>query len=186
MRSTEQKPEGDRVWSVEMHGIDPIREQDRHGKPFELFWIWFASNISILGVVYGAFYLVSTGLNLWQGLVIGLVATGISFLFVGLLSLPGAWAGTPMLTLSRAVFGTKGNRGPALVSWVSLVGWETILVITSTGALLELVHVFGIQTNAFWKVVSIVVLAAAVVACGYWGQQPWSGCNVQPPGSLAS
>jgi purine-cytosine permease-like protein len=169
MSSTIQQPEGDHVWSVETHGIDPISQQERHGKPFELFWIWFASNIGILGVVYGAFYLVSTGLNLWQGLIIGLIATGVSFLFVGLLSIPGVWGGAPMLTLSRAVFGTRGNIGPTLVSWISLVGWETILVITSTGALLELLNIFGIQANAFWTVVSIIVLAAAVVACGYWG-----------------
>lgn len=169
MSSTAQQPESDRVWSVEMHGIDPIDQQERHGKPFELFWIWFASNIGILGVVYGAFYLVSTGLNLWQGLVVGLISTAVSFLFVGLLSIPGVRGGAPMLTLSRAVFGTRGNLGPTLVSWISLVGWETILVITSTGALLELLQVFGIQTNAVWTVISILVLAVAVVACGYWG-----------------
>lgn len=167
--SSAQKSDSDRTWSVEAHGIESIDHEERHGKPSELFWIWFASNIGILGVVYGAFYLASTGLNLWQGLVVGLVATGISFVFVGLLSIPGVWGGAPMLTLSRAVFGTRGNFGPTLVSWISLVGWETILVITSTGALLELLQVFGIQSNPFWTVVSIIVLAAAVVACGYWG-----------------
>lgn len=167
--STAQQPASDRTWSVEMHGIDPIAQQERHGRPFELFWIWFASNISILGVVYGAFYLVNTGLNLWQGLVVGLVATGVSFLGVGLLSIPGVRGGAPMLTLSRAVFGTRGNLGPTLVSWISLVGWETILVITSAGALLELLHVLGIATDAVWTVISILLLAAAVVACGYWG-----------------
>ena len=169
MSSTAQQPEGDRVWSVEMHGIEAIDQQERHGRPFELFWIWFASNIGLLGVVYGAFYLVSTGLNLWQGLVVGLLSTAVSFIFVGILSVPGVRGGAPMLTLSRAVFGTRGNFGPTLVSWISLVGWETILVITSTGALLELLQVFGIQTNAVWTVISILVLAAAVVACGYWG-----------------
>jgi len=167
--STVQQPESDRTWSVEMHGIDPIDQQERHGKPLELFWIWFASNIGILGVVYGAFYLAGSGLNLWQSLGVGLLATAISFFFVGLLSIPGVWGGAPMLTLSRAVFGTRGNIGPTLVSWISLVGWETILVITSAGALLELLHVLGIQTNAVWTVLSIIVLAAAVVACGYWG-----------------
>ena len=167
--STVQQPESDRTWSVEMHGIDPIEQQERHGKPRELFWIWFASNIGILGVVYGAFYLAGSGLNLWQSLIVGLLATAISFFFVGLLSIPGVWGGAPMLTLSRAVFGTRGNIGPTLVSWISLVGWETVLVITSTGALLELLQVLGIQTNAVWTVLSIIVLAAAVVACGYWG-----------------
>ena len=169
MSSTVRQPESDRVGSVEMNGINPIDEEQRHGKPLELFWVWFASNVGILGVVYGAGYLTGSGLNLWQSLVIGLIATALSFLFVGLLSIPGVWGGAPMLVLSRAVFGTRGNFGPTLVSWISLVGWETILVIASTGALLELLQVFGIQANPVWTLIGIIVLAAAVVACGYWG-----------------
>src|SRR2546429_7419489 len=167
--STIQQPESDRVWSVEMNGINPIEQEERHGRPLELFWIWFAGNIGILGVVYGAQYLAGNGLNLWQSLFVGLVATTVSFIFVGILSIPGIWGGAPMLTLSRAVFGTRGNIGPTLVSWISLVGWETILVIASTGALLELLQVFGLAANPVWTIVSILILSALVVACGYWG-----------------
>lgn len=164
-----QQPESDQVWSVEMNGINPIDQEQRHGKPTELFWIWFASNIGILGIVYGAGYLTGNGLNLWQSLVVGLIATAVSFLFVGILSIPGVWGGAPMLTLSRAIFGTRGNIGPTLVSWISLVGWETFLVIASAGALTELLTIFGISVNPVWTVVSIIVLSTAVVACGYWG-----------------
>jgi nucleobase:cation symporter-1, NCS1 family len=167
--STVQQPESDRVWSVEMNGINPIGQEERHGRPLELFWIWFAGNIGILGVVYGAQYLAGNGLNLWQSLFIGLVATTVSFIFVGILSIPGVRGGAPMLTLSRAVFGTRGNLGPTLVSWISLVGWETILVITSAYAFLALLRVAGLQTNPVWTLISIIVLAGAVVACGYWG-----------------
>src|SRR5437660_967229 len=74
-----QQPESDRTWSVEMNGINPISQEQRHGRPFELFWIWFASNVGILGVVYGASYLAGSGLNLWQGLIVGLTATAVSF-----------------------------------------------------------------------------------------------------------
>ena len=55
------------------------------------------------------------------------------------------------------------------MSWISLVGWETILVITSAYALLALLRVVGLQTSPIWTLISILVLAAAVVACGYWG-----------------
>jgi nucleobase:cation symporter-1, NCS1 family len=169
MGTVQQQPESDQVWAVEMNGINPIGRSERHGSPLELFWVWFAANIGILGVVYGAQYLAGNGLNLWQSLFVGLVATAVSFIFVGILSIPGVWGGAPMLTLSRAVFGTRGNIGPTLVSWISLVGWETILVITSAYALLALLRVIGVQTNPFWTLVSVIVLAAAVVACGYWG-----------------
>ncbi|GHO79020.1 allantoin permease [Ktedonobacter sp. SOSP1-85] len=169
MSNTVQQPESDQVWSIEVNGINPIDQEQRHGKPSELFWIWCASNISILGIVYGAGYLTGNGLNLWQSLIVGLIATAVSFLFVGILSISGVLGGAPMLTLSRATFGTRGNIGPTLVSWISLVGWETLLVIASAGALTELLTIFGISVNPVWTVVSIIVLSAAVVACGYWG-----------------
>ena len=34
----------DRVGKIETNGINPIPEQQRHGGPIELFYIYFASN----------------------------------------------------------------------------------------------------------------------------------------------
>src|SRR5215467_16194987 len=101
----------DQVWAVELQGIEPVLDEDRHGTPFELFWIWFAANIGILGIVYGAI-LTAAGLNLWQSALVALVAPLVSFALVGVLSIAGKWGGAPMLTLSRAPFGTRGNLGP--------------------------------------------------------------------------
>jgi purine-cytosine permease-like protein len=44
--STIQQPESDRVWSVEMNGINPIEREERHGRPLELFWIWFTGPLA--------------------------------------------------------------------------------------------------------------------------------------------
>src|SRR5215469_10611846 len=123
-------PLTDRVWSIELHGIDAISDEERHGTPFELFWIWFAANIGILTVVYGAI-LASAGLNLWQSIFVTLVGSALSFALVGVLSLAGIWGGAPTLTLSRAAFGSRGNSGPTLISWLTVVGWETVLVVTA-------------------------------------------------------
>jgi hypothetical protein len=48
----------DRPWSIETNGIDPIAEDERRGRPNELFRIWCAANISILDITYGAFLVV--------------------------------------------------------------------------------------------------------------------------------
>jgi len=181
--STVQQPESDRVWSVELNGINPITNDERHGKPFELFWVWFAGNIGILGVVYGAL-LFGYKLNLWQSLFVALVASAVSFALVGILSIAGVWGGAPMLTLSRAVFGTRGNIGPAFVSWLSLVGWETFLVVTASYALLGLLQIFGIPGNAFWTVLSLISML-----CWSWlvvggGTRPLCECSRSQPGSL--
>ncbi|WP_069801193.1 purine-cytosine permease family protein [Thermogemmatispora onikobensis] len=164
----QRQPEADRPWAIELHGIDPIGDDERHGAPTELFWVWFAANIGILGIVYGGI-LTAAGLNLWQSLLVAVVGSAGSFVLVGVLSVAGKWGGAPMLTLSRAPFGTRGNMGPTLISWVSLVGWETITVITAAYALLGLLGLLGLPTTPVWTLVSLVVVALLVVLFGLLG-----------------
>jgi NCS1 family nucleobase:cation symporter-1 len=165
---SDQQPQADRAWAIELHGIEPIADGERHGRPFELFWVWFAANIGILGIVYGAL-LAAAGLNLWQSALVTLVGSAVSFLLVGVLSVAGKWGGAPALTLSRAPFGVRGNLGPTLVSWISLVGWETVSVITAAYALLGLFGVFGIAANTVTTVISLVVIALLVILFGLLG-----------------
>ena len=42
---------------VETNGIDIITEAERTGKPSDLFWPWFAANVSVFGISYAAFVL---------------------------------------------------------------------------------------------------------------------------------
>ncbi|HEY3991880.1 MAG TPA: cytosine permease [Ktedonobacteraceae bacterium] len=168
MSAKQQQPEADRAWAIELHGIEPIEDRERHGKPFELFWVWFAANLGVLGIIYGGI-LAAAGLNVWQSLLVALVAPFLSFLLVGILSIAGKWGGAPMLTLSRASFGTRGNLGPTLVSWISLVGWETISVITAAYALLGLLNLIGLPANLLWTVISLIVIALLVVILGLLG-----------------
>ncbi|MFL5626143.1 MAG: purine-cytosine permease family protein [Ktedonobacteraceae bacterium] len=163
-----EQPQGDRAWAIETHGIESISDNERHGRPFELFWVWCAANIGILGIVYGGI-LTAAGLNLWQSMLVALVAPAVSFALVGVLSVAGKWGGAPMLTLSRAPFGTRGNLGPTIISWISLVGWETVTVITAAYALLGLLNLAGLPANAFWTMVSLVIVALLVVVIGLLG-----------------
>ncbi len=163
-----QQPSTDRTWAIEMHGIEPVPDHDRHGTPFELFWVWFAANIGVLGIVYGGI-LTAAGLNLWQSALVAFVGSAASFLLVGVLSVAGKWGGAPQLTLSRAPFGTRGNLGPTLVSWISLLGWETISVVTAAYALLGLFAIIGVPSTTTWTVISLVVIALLVVGLGLLG-----------------
>ena len=48
MRASEQ------VGQLETRGIEPVPEHECNGHPLQLFWVWFAANISILGLPLGA------------------------------------------------------------------------------------------------------------------------------------
>jgi purine-cytosine permease-like protein len=163
------QPESDRVWSIETHGIDPIPESDRHGTPKELFWIWCAANIGILGVTYGAFLVVFYGLNLWQSILAAVLGTVLSFILVGFISLAGKLGSAPTLVLSRASFGVRGNAIPTLLSYISLVGWETILVALATLGANGILDRLGLGGGKVTLAISFAVIAVATIAIGLLG-----------------
>ncbi|NUR10049.1 MAG: allantoin permease [Nocardioidaceae bacterium] len=153
---------------IEANGINVIDESERKGVPAQLFWPWCASNVSVLAVSYGSFVL-GFGLGLWQALLAALVGTVVSFLLVGLVSVAGKRGSAPTLVLSRAAFGVRGNRVPGVVSYVLLVGWETVLVSLATFATATVFGRLGWGDGDLTKVVAFLVVAAVIVGAGILG-----------------
>ena len=150
---------------VEQRGIEPVPEEQRNGRPGELFWVWFAANISILGIPLGA-TLIALGLNLFQAILVAAIGAFGSFAVVGMVSVAGRRGGAPSLTLSRAIFGVRGNIGPTLVALLSRLGWETVNTVTGAFALLSLSTIL-LGTNANAKSVPALTLLSITifVAC---------------------
>jgi purine-cytosine permease-like protein len=93
----------------------------------------------LLALSYGAFFL-GFGISFWQATIAAVIGTVGSFALVGFSSLAGKRSSAPTMTLSRAAFGVKGNLLPGLLSYLVLVGWETVLVslaTLATGTVLE-------------------------------------------------
>lgn len=157
----------------EQRGIEPVPPGERTGNPLELFWVWFAANISILGIPLGA-TLVGLGMNVWQALLAAGIGAFGSFALVGVISVAGRRGGAPSLTLSRAIFGVRGNIGPTLVSLCSRLGWETVNTTTAAFALLSLsTIVLGTEPSAHdtpvLAIVCILVFVALTVAVSGMG-----------------
>jgi nucleobase:cation symporter-1, NCS1 family len=55
---------GSHPLQIETNGINVITDAERKGHPRDLFWPWFAANISVLGLSYGAF-LLAFGISFW-------------------------------------------------------------------------------------------------------------------------
>ena len=148
--------------AVEQRGIEPVPDAERNGSPLQLFWVWFAANISILGLPLGATLVAVQSLNVWQALLVAAIGAAGSFALVGVVSVAGRRGGAPSMTLSRAVFGTRGNLGPTLVSLLSRLGWETVNTTTGAFVLLSLFTIaFGTSSSA--KAVPVLTLAAIAV-----------------------
>ena len=153
---------------IEANGINVIDESERKGTPAQLFWPWCASNVSVLAVSYGSFVL-GFGLSLTQALLAAVLGAVLSFLLVGLVSIAGKRGSAPTLVLSRAAFGRFGNTLPGAVSYLLLVGWETVLVSLATFATATVFGRLGWGDGNLTKVVAFLVVAAVIVAAGILG-----------------
>lgn len=154
-------PETDAVGSIERHGIDLIPEEDRHGTPRELFWVWMGANMVFVYIITGA-VLVSLGLSFWQSIAAVLVGSTL-YVLVGLSGLPGPRAGTATMVVSRASYGLRGNSAPTLLAWLTVVGWQAVYLVLASFALFALVEEIGISATDPIK----AALLAAVVLTTY-------------------
>ena len=154
--------------SIERNGINVIAENERKGRPADLFWPWFAANISVLGVAYGAFVL-GFQVSFWQGTIAGLVGVVVSFALCGWVALAGKRGSAPTMVLSRAAFGVRGNRLPSALSWLLTVGWETVLVILATLATATVLDRLGWGGGTGTKIVAMVLVAGVTIVAGVLG-----------------
>ncbi len=154
--------------SIEVNGINVIAEDERRGSPRDLFWPWFGANVSVLGLSYGAFIL-GFGVSFWQGLILGVAGTVVSFLLCGCVAIAGKRGSAPTMILSRAAFGVRGNKLPSFISWVLTVGWETVLVVLATLATATVFQQLGWGSGNWVKVLAMVVVTALTILGGVAG-----------------
>ena len=109
-----------RPLQIEANGINVITDEQRKGQPRDLFWPWFAANVSVLGLSYGAFVL-GFGVSFWQAVIAGLAGIIVSFLLCGFIAVAGKRGSVPTMILSRAAFGVRGNKLPSAISWLLTV-----------------------------------------------------------------
>jgi NCS1 family nucleobase:cation symporter-1 len=157
-----------RPLQVEANGINVIAESERKGRPRDLFWPWFAANVSVLGLGYGSFEL-GFGISFWQAAVVGVVGIVLSFLACGFIAVAGKRGSAPTMVLSRAAFGVRGNGLPTAVSWLLTVGWETVLVILATLATATVFHRLGVGGGNGTKVIALILVVALTIFGGVMG-----------------
>jgi nucleobase:cation symporter-1, NCS1 family len=157
-----------RPLQVEMNGINVIAEGERKGHPRDLFWPWFAANISVLGLSYGAFEL-GFGISFWQALAVGVAGIVLSFLACGFIAVAGKRGSAPTMVLSRAAFGVNGNKLPTVISWLLTVGWETVLVILATLATATVFHRVGVGGGDGTKVIALILVVGLTIFGGVMG-----------------
>ncbi|MBO0981224.1 cytosine permease [Microbacterium sp. SD291] len=147
---------------VERAGIEIIPESDRTAKPSDLFWPWFAANVSVFGMSYGAFVL-GFGISFWQATLVSIVGIVASFLLCGLIAIAGKRGSAPTMVLSRAAFGVHGQKIPGIVSWLTSIGWETFLAIMAVLATATVITQLGGDGGNIGLLIAATVIVAALI-----------------------
>lgn len=166
--STEVSQQPMRASLVETTGIEIIQESERTAKPLDLFWPWFAANVSVFGMSYGAFVL-GFGVSFWQAILVSLVGIVVSFMLCGFVAIAGKRGSAPTMVLSRAAFGVHGQKVPGIVSWLTSMGWETVLAILAVLATSTVFARLGWSSGVGTKVIATVVVAAMIVGASVLG-----------------
>ncbi|MBN7794461.1 purine-cytosine permease family protein [Microbacterium esteraromaticum] len=154
---------------IERAGIEIIPESERTAKPRDLFWPWFAANVSVFGLSYGAFVL-QFGISFWQATLVSVIGVVVSFFLCGLIAIAGKRGSAPTMVLSRAAFGVHGQKVPGIVSWLTSIGWETFLAIMAVLATATVITQLGGDGDSVaLKIAATIVVAALIVAASVLG-----------------
>ncbi|MBD3783913.1 MAG: cytosine permease [Micrococcales bacterium] len=153
---------------VETTGIEIIDEAERTASPRDLFWPWFAANVSVFGISYAAFVL-QFGVSFWQGVLVAVVGITVSFALCGVIAIAGKRGSAPTMILSRAAFGVTGQKVPGVISWLTSIGWETFLAILAVLATSTIFTRLGWSSGKGTQVVAAAVVAALIVSASVAG-----------------
>jgi NCS1 family nucleobase:cation symporter-1 len=109
--------------ALEQRSIDYIPLDERHGKPWHLFTIWFSSNVQITGFVNGVLA-VTIGLDLAWAIGAILIGNLVGGLFMAYHSIQGPRLGVPQMIQSRAQFGFLGALLPVAFVLLMYMGFQ--------------------------------------------------------------
>lgn len=127
-------PETVEVSRLESSHIDVIDPGQRHGKPRDLFTVWFSGNLSIGNAIFGALAII-VGNSFWWAVVAVFVGNLVGGTFMALHSVQGARLGVPQLIQSRGQFGFLGALLPVVLAAFLYCGFFVVTAVLGGQAL---------------------------------------------------
>jgi NCS1 family nucleobase:cation symporter-1 len=150
------KHEGDR--QLEYQGMAPIPENERYGRKFRVFTVWFAPNLVPAAIFTGTIATASyIGLSLWWAVASIILGNLIGAAPAAILAITGPRTGMPQLALSRIAFG-RFIAVPGVANWITTIAWDGLNGLFGAEAMVVLFHV------PFWIGLVIVMAGQAVLA----------------------
>jgi nucleobase:cation symporter-1, NCS1 family len=151
--STEKEIRG-----IETRSFDYVPEDERHGRPSQLFYMWFGISATIFSLVTG-YVGVSLGLSFWWAMLAIVIGNLLGAFFMALHAAQGPQLGIPQMIQSRAQFGYFGAMFPIAITWVMYIAFLAVDIVLAGQGFQD---VFPWSLNAWMAVLTIPMLLLAV------------------------
>ena len=149
---------GSKVFQVEPYGAEKVSSAERHGTSKMQFTLWLGSNLTIADFALG-FLPVSLGMSWGWSIASILVGNVLGAAVLAGCAAMGPAYGSPQLVIGRFTFGRIGGYLPALLNYVSTIGWFAVNNILGTYGLQVL-----IPRLAFWQGALLLVIIQGLLA----------------------
>jgi NCS1 family nucleobase:cation symporter-1 len=148
------------IAGLERRTIFPIPQDERHGRPRDLFTLWFGSNLMVLTIATGALATLSFQLSLAGAVAAIVLGNLIGGVFMALHAAQGPQLGVPQMLQSRGQFGSRGALVVVAVVFVMYLGFVASNLVLA-GQSLHLIAP-GVSDQAAIIAVAGLSLAAAL------------------------
>lgn len=146
------------IEGIEVRSFDYVPEDERHGQPSQLFYMWFGISATIFSLVTG-FVGISLGLSFWWTMLAIVIGNVLGAFFMALHAAQGPQLGMPQMIQSRAQFGYYGAMFPIAITWVMYIAFLAVDIVLAGQGFQD---VFPWSLNAWMAVLTIPMLLLAV------------------------
>lgn len=148
----------EKVLEVEPFGIEPIPKEERHGRPGQMFTLWFAISLNVVTWFTG-FLGVEFGLSLSYAILAIVIGNVTGAVFLALASAIGPELGQPLIPASRKAFGKSGVVGLSFLNFVNNIGWLAVNLVLSVMAIQQ---ILPLSYHSALFLIMVVTLLIAV------------------------
>jgi nucleobase:cation symporter-1, NCS1 family len=153
-----QQDTANRLDAIETRSFDYVPEDERHGEPRQVFYMWFGISATIFSLVTG-FVGITLGLSFWWTLLSVILGNVLGALFMAFHAAQGPQLGLPQMIQSRAQFGYYGAILPLVITWVMYIAFLAVdIVLAGQG----FQAVFGWSLDGWMAVLTVPMLLLAI------------------------
>ncbi|MEM0130249.1 MAG: cytosine permease [Thermoplasmatales archaeon] len=145
---------------LERAGIAEIPEDERHGNPRSLFYLWFAANLTIADFALG-FVPMSLGMNFTSSILAIIIGNILGSCVVGLSAIMGPSTGYPQMMGTSNPMGRKAMRLFGIINLSNTGGW---FIVNNILSVLALYLIFGVS-----YLVLLPLFVSAIYVVAYLG-----------------